>query len=184
MYAAFSSCFLVWKYIPPVSHFYTEKFGVCRGIQLFFIFAPKHRLQRRFKHVPKINAWSENVKNICYQNFYNEFSIFTAEKNLHMNASSGSKSRRGKKKRRREDESSEEESLSVNASLRDEVKHVPVSLSVDVSLRDEVKHVPVSLSVDASLRDEVKHVPVSLSVDVSLRDEVKHVPVSLSANVS
>ena len=29
---------------PLVPHFYIEKTGVCRGIPIFLIFAPKHRL--------------------------------------------------------------------------------------------------------------------------------------------
>ena len=29
---------------PPTPHFYTKKNGVCRGIPIFLIFAPKHRM--------------------------------------------------------------------------------------------------------------------------------------------
>ena len=58
--------------IPPYTPLLYSKTGVCRGIPIFLIFAPKHRLwvlvrttsARRFYHVPTIYVLSKNKKNI------------------------------------------------------------------------------------------------------------------------
>ena len=76
------------KCIPHQTPFLYRKTGVCRGIPIFLIFAPKHRvwvlvrtaLARRFLRVPTINVWSKNKKNDKI--FLMKFSIFAFEKNL------------------------------------------------------------------------------------------------------
>ena len=65
-----------------------RKTGVYRGIPIFLIFAPKHRLwvlvrtasARRFQHVPTIYVLSKNKKN--NQFFPMKFSTFASEKLL------------------------------------------------------------------------------------------------------
>ena len=59
------------KYVPPQTPLLYSKTGVCRGIPIFLIFAPKHRLW-----VPTIYVLSKNKKNINnfllkIFNFYN-----------------------------------------------------------------------------------------------------------------
>ena len=74
--------------IPSHTPFLYSKTGGYRGIPIFLIFVPKHRLwvlvripsARRFLCVPTINILSKHVKTII--NFPLKFSIFNAEKIL------------------------------------------------------------------------------------------------------
>ena len=76
-------------YTPRTPLLYS-KTGVFRGIPIFLIFAPKHRLwvlvrtasARRFKRVPTIYVLSKNKKNINI--FLMKFSIFKMKKNLYI----------------------------------------------------------------------------------------------------
>ena len=49
------------KCVPPQTPLLYSKTGVCRGIPIFLIFAPKHRL--RVDCVPTIYVLSKNKKN-------------------------------------------------------------------------------------------------------------------------
>ena len=70
------------KCVPPQTPLLYSETGVCRGIPIFLIFAPKHRLwvlvrtasARRFLRVPTIYALSKNKKNMK--------NILTATKNF------------------------------------------------------------------------------------------------------
>ena len=72
----------------PFNPLLYSKTGVCRGIPIFLIFAPKHRLwvlvrtasSRRFKRVRTIYVLSKHKKNINFLPM--QFSIFTGENNL------------------------------------------------------------------------------------------------------
>ena len=55
----------------PFNTTFIQKTGVYRGIPIFLIFAPKHRLC-----VPTIYGLSKNKKNINIRIFHRKFSIF------------------------------------------------------------------------------------------------------------
>ena len=63
------------QYIPIIPHFYNSKIWVCRGIPIFLIFDPKHKLWVPVKTALAINVLSKNKKNL--KNLYGKFSIVT-----------------------------------------------------------------------------------------------------------
>ena len=68
--------------IPPQTPLLYSKTGVCRGIPIFLIFAPKHRLWVLVRTASPIYVLSKNKKNI--EIFQMKFSIFIGEKNLYI----------------------------------------------------------------------------------------------------
>ena len=67
------------KCVPPQTPLLYSKIGVCRGIPIFLIFAPKHRLWVLVRTA--IYVLNKNKKNIKF--FPMKFSIFVFEKILH-----------------------------------------------------------------------------------------------------